>query len=227
MGTAGLTSMGQGGHARMETDKEVWYLQPIYKPFNSIIDSDRSNLPSCRCCHRHQFTLLVSPRSGPAIRGVYCKLYAMLLKLSSLPGLMTPFILIDIPSRKKGTSLPLLLHQAQNRHISSSPMMIRIWQTSCRSPTLSPLRSLQSSQVKLPQVPPDLHVLHNPYINFTSCDPSTGCQVSNGNRISSMRFQLAMTWKASLMRKSSPQQPTTMMNGLVLTCRVSLIPVED
>lgn len=173
-----------GGHARMETDKEVWYLQPIYKPFNSIIDSDRSNLPSCRCCHRHQFTLLVSPRSGPAIRGVYCKLYAMLLKLSSLPGLMTPFILIDIPSRKKGTSLPLLLHQAQNRHISSSPMMMRIWQTSCRSPTLSPLRSLRSSQVKLPQVPPDLHVLHNPYINFTSCDPSTGCQVSNGNRIS-------------------------------------------
>lgn len=128
---------------------------------------------------------------------------------------------------KKGTSLPLLLHQAQNRHISSSPMMMRIWQTSCRSPTLSPLRSLRSSQVKLPQVPPDLHVLHNPYINFTSCDPSTGCQVSNGNRISSMRFQLAMTWKASLMRKSSPQQPTTMMNGLVLTCRVSLIPVED
>lgn len=36
MGTAGLTSMGQGGHARMETDKEVWYLQPIYKPFNSL-----------------------------------------------------------------------------------------------------------------------------------------------------------------------------------------------
>lgn len=33
----GLTDVGQGGHARMGMDKEAWYLQPIYKLFNSII----------------------------------------------------------------------------------------------------------------------------------------------------------------------------------------------
>lgn len=87
----------------MATDKEAWYLQPIYNPFNSIIDSDLPNFLSCQCCHRHQSALLVSPGSWTAVGGVYCKLYAMLLDLSLLSALMTPITVTEIPSTKKQT----------------------------------------------------------------------------------------------------------------------------